>query len=279
MQPRSGAHRRAQAARTQPYTRCMPWFFDALGTLTRSRTHIAGSLCVCMCRLFDPVGGEHMNIMKVGLQTAHRLVAVSHGYAWECLTPEGGWGLHMVLNVEKWKLRGIVNGIDYNEWNPAIDKHLQVRTLTWLTVHCMCVMLGSLGWAATDGRHLCACDRSSRRLSVTQLRRARTRLTARCCYAHSVSWSVRCVQGDGYTNYDIKTFVEGKRKCKMAIQRELGLPVDPNIPMLGFIGRLDYQKVSVACRPLICEHLGLPSHTMLAEADQICSCYYGRLDY
>ena len=27
-----------------------------------------------------------------------------------------------------------------------------------------------------------------------------------------------------------------------ALQRELGLPVDPNIPLFGFIGRLDYQK-------------------------------------
>ncbi len=78
------------------------------------------------CRLYDPVGGEHMNILKVGLQTAHRLVAVSHGYAWECLTPEGGWGLHMVLGDAKWKLRGIVNGIDHREWSPANDKFLQV---------------------------------------------------------------------------------------------------------------------------------------------------------
>lgn len=31
-------------------------------------------------RLYDPIGGEHMNIMKAGLQTAHRIVAVSHGY-------------------------------------------------------------------------------------------------------------------------------------------------------------------------------------------------------
>jgi starch synthase len=30
-------------------------------------------------RLYDPVGGEHMNIMKVGLETCHRIVAVSTG--------------------------------------------------------------------------------------------------------------------------------------------------------------------------------------------------------
>lgn len=30
-------------------------------------------------KLYDPIGGEHMNIMKAGLITAHKIVAVSHG--------------------------------------------------------------------------------------------------------------------------------------------------------------------------------------------------------
>ncbi len=29
----------------------------------------------------------------------------------------------------------------------------------------------------------------------------------------------------------------------MALQKELGLPINPDVPVLGFIGRLDYQKV------------------------------------
>ncbi|GFH26876.1 starch synthase, chloroplastic/amyloplastic [Haematococcus lacustris] len=120
----------------------------------------------------------HTALLPVYLQTSHRLVAVSHGYAWECLTPEGGWGLHTILGEAKWKLRGIVNGIDTQEWNPVNDVHLQ---------------------ASRAG-------------------------------------------GDGYTNYSMADLVEGKRRCKMALQAELGLPVSPDIPMLGFIGRLDYQK-------------------------------------
>lgn len=47
---------------------------------------------------------------------------------------------------------------------------------------------------------------------------------------------------DGYTQYDATTLVEGKRQCKLALQRELGLPEDPDAPLFGFIGRLDYQK-------------------------------------
>ena len=37
--------------------------------------------------LDDPFGGECMNILKAGLTTAHRLVAVSHGYAWRASPP------------------------------------------------------------------------------------------------------------------------------------------------------------------------------------------------
>ncbi|KAL9240543.1 hypothetical protein vseg_014750 [Gypsophila vaccaria] len=36
--------------------------------------------------------------------------------------------------------------------------------------------------------------------------------------------------------------LSGKAECKIALQKELGLPVKPNSPLIGFIGRLDYQK-------------------------------------
>lgn len=38
-------------------------------------------------RLDDPIGGEHMNIMKAGIITAHRVVAVSHGCASDPFVP------------------------------------------------------------------------------------------------------------------------------------------------------------------------------------------------
>lgn len=46
-------------------------------------------------------------------------------YAWECQTQEGGWGLDGVLREHSWKLRGIVNGMDYSEWSPGADPHLR----------------------------------------------------------------------------------------------------------------------------------------------------------
>lgn len=75
--------------------------------------------------LYDPVGGHHFNIFAAGLKTADRIVTVSHGYAWELKTLEGGWGLHGIINENDWKLRGIVNGIDAKEWNPKFDVHLK----------------------------------------------------------------------------------------------------------------------------------------------------------
>ncbi|KAK3260327.1 starch synthase, partial [Cymbomonas tetramitiformis] len=36
--------------------------------------------------------------------------------------------------------------------------------------------------------------------------------------------------------------MDGKAECKKALQKELGLREDPNVPLIGFIGRLDYQK-------------------------------------
>ncbi|XP_024969992.1 soluble starch synthase 1, chloroplastic/amyloplastic-like isoform X1 [Cynara cardunculus var. scolymus] len=36
--------------------------------------------------------------------------------------------------------------------------------------------------------------------------------------------------------------LSGKIECKIALQKELGLPIRPDCPLIGFIGRLDYQK-------------------------------------
>jgi len=43
-------------------------------------------------------------------------------------------------------------------------------------------------------------------------------------------------------HYTAENFIEGKRQCKEALQHELGLPVDPNVPLVGFVGRLADQK-------------------------------------
>jgi starch synthase len=47
---------------------------------------------------------------------------VSPGYRNEILTPEFGFGLEGVLQERQDHLFGILNGVDYSVWNPAIDK-------------------------------------------------------------------------------------------------------------------------------------------------------------
>ncbi|CDY37538.1 BnaA05g34030D [Brassica napus] len=50
------------------------------------------------------------------------------------------------------------------------------------------------------------------------------------------------LHSDDYTNYSLETLQIGKPQCKAALQKELGLPVRPDVPLIGFIGRLDHQK-------------------------------------
>ncbi len=62
--------------------------------------------------------------LPLGLLAADHIVAVSPGYADEILTPEFGCGLQDFLNTRKASLSGILNGLDQNLWNPAVDAAL-----------------------------------------------------------------------------------------------------------------------------------------------------------
>ncbi len=76
---------------------------------------------------------ESLNFMKRGIIYADAVNAVSKSYAREILTPEFGEGLDKILLPMKSKLFGIVNGIDYEEFNPLtdtmIEKNYDVRSL------------------------------------------------------------------------------------------------------------------------------------------------------
>lgn len=109
------------------------------------------------------------NMLKGGLVYADRITTVSDSYANEIRMPYYGEGLDGLLNAKADTLSGILNGIDYEAYNPATDP-----------------------------------------------------LIAK--------------------NYDAKTFKEGKKACKLAIQRELGMPEDPDVMMLAMITRLTDQK-------------------------------------
>ncbi len=68
-----------------------------------------------------------VNFLKAALAFSDHLTTVSRKYAQEIQTSEYGFGLEGVLHSRAGSLSGIINGVDYEEWNPACDKFI-VRT-------------------------------------------------------------------------------------------------------------------------------------------------------
>ena len=64
------------------------------------------------------------NMLKGGLTYSNVITTVSHTYAGEIQTDYYGEGLDAHLRYHSGKLRGIVNGIDYDIWNTATDSRL-----------------------------------------------------------------------------------------------------------------------------------------------------------
>ena len=110
----------------------------------------------------------HLNILKGGIGFADAVTTVSPGYASELVTPTGGHGIDFKYRTLERPLLGILNGCDYQQWNPETDH--------WLPA-----------------------------------------------------------------NY--RTIDEpGKAQCKAALQQELGLEIDPQVPLLACVCRLVEQK-------------------------------------
>lgn len=65
-----------------------------------------------------------VSLLKAGLTAADRITTVSRTYAREIQTVEHGCGFDGVLRSRADVLTGIVNGADYDVWNPATDHRL-----------------------------------------------------------------------------------------------------------------------------------------------------------
>ena len=79
---------------------------------------------------FHPGGVEfygQINFLKAGLSYADRITTVSPTYAKEIQLPEGGAGLDGLLARRAGDLSGILNGVDYQIWNPSSTRHLEVH--------------------------------------------------------------------------------------------------------------------------------------------------------
>lgn len=65
-----------------------------------------------------------ISLLKAGVVFSRLITTVSPRYAEEIQTPEFGFGFDGILRERSQDLVGILNGIDYDHWNPARDPHL-----------------------------------------------------------------------------------------------------------------------------------------------------------
>lgn len=109
-----------------------------------------------------------INLTKAAIQLSDRITTVSNSYCDDLKQPYCSRGLHHIISRNENKLSGIINGINYDFYNPETDKTIN-------------------------------------------------------------------------HNFTIDT-LEEKKKCKKSWQEELGLPVDPDTPMLSMVTRLVSHK-------------------------------------
>ena len=64
---------------------------------------------------------HQLSFIKGGITMSDYLTTVSPSYAREVQTPVFGCGLEGLLQIRKERLSGILNGVDYQQWNPATD--------------------------------------------------------------------------------------------------------------------------------------------------------------
>ena len=69
-------------------------------------------------------GYDEVNFMARGIFHSTLVNTVSPTYAREIMTPEGGAGMDKLLRHRSYDVHGILNGLDFAEWNPQTDLHL-----------------------------------------------------------------------------------------------------------------------------------------------------------
>jgi starch synthase len=109
-----------------------------------------------------------VSYMKGGIVFSELVNTVSPTYAREIQSPEHGHGFDHILRSRVADLEGVLNGVDYEEWDPSVDPHIAV-------------------------------------------------------------------------NYSSRS-LKGKAACKRDLLRTMGLPEDPDLPVIGIISRLVHQK-------------------------------------
>jgi starch synthase len=78
-------------------------------------------------KLGDVAYRNSLNFMKSGIVYSHFVTCVSPQYAWEAKYTDQGCGLSPLLNQVAGKFEGVLNGLDYEVWDPEKDKYIPVK--------------------------------------------------------------------------------------------------------------------------------------------------------
>jgi len=81
-------------------------------------------------RLRDDFNLTAVNLMKGGIVYANFVTTVSPHHAWEARCTDQGFGLQHTLQTHQVKFDGVLNGVDYDIWNPETDPHIPFQYST-----------------------------------------------------------------------------------------------------------------------------------------------------
>jgi len=96
------------------------------GVFSETTVHDVGGEIRPLLSPVDLSRGQ-VNWLREGCRHAHRVSTVSPTYAREIQSPIGSHGLDTTLRARSDEVVGILNGVDYREWNPATDRYLSHR--------------------------------------------------------------------------------------------------------------------------------------------------------
>lgn len=130
-----------QAALAPAYLKIWHWDNPVLGDAASVLTiHNIGYQGVYSAAHYDYLGLQwgnftsdkfedhgRINFLKGGIRYADVVNTVSPGYAQQTRTPEYAHGLAPYLNDKGGNYLGILNGVDYRQWNPEVDKLIPAR--------------------------------------------------------------------------------------------------------------------------------------------------------
>jgi len=78
-------------------------------------------------RMRDNFNPGALNLMKGGIVFSNAVTTVSPQHAWEVRFTDQGFGLGHTLQVHEGKFSGVLNGVDYDVWNPEVDRYIPAR--------------------------------------------------------------------------------------------------------------------------------------------------------